>query len=96
MNDAATKKIEIFGVERSVGDEERRIFRRGIAAMFENVRFESLFDRVRELHACVGEKLYAVVVIRIVRCGNDDAGLKIILADEAGDAGCGDNARKSD
>jgi len=96
VNDAAAKKIEIFGVERGVGDEERRIFRRGIAAMFENVCFESLFDGVRELHACVREKLYAVVVVGIVGCGNDHAGLKIILADEAGDAGCGDDACKGD
>ena len=63
--------------------------------MLEDVRFESLFDRVRELHTCVGEKLHAVIVVGIVRGGNDDAGLKIVLANEAGDAGCGDDARKS-
>ena len=96
VNDAAAKKIEIFGVERSVGDEEGRIFRRRIAAMLEDVRFERFFDGIRELHACVREKLYAVVVVRIVRGGNNDAGLKIILANEAGDAGRGDDASKSD
>ncbi len=95
VNDAAAKKIEIFGVERGVGDEERRIFRRRIAAMFENVRFEGLFDRVRELHACVREKFYTVVVVRIVRGGDNHASLKIILADEAGDARSGDNASKA-
>lgn len=62
--------------------------------MLEDVRFESLFDRVRELHTCVGEKLHAVIVVGIVRGGNDDAGLKIVLANEAGDAGCGDDACK--
>jgi hypothetical protein len=96
VNDAAAEKVEIFGVERGIGDEERRIFWRGIAAMFENVGFKFFFDGVRELHACVREKLYAVVVVRIVRGGNDDAGLKIILADEAGDAWRGNNACKSD
>src|SRR5579859_511548 len=42
------------------------------------------------------KKFYAVVVIRIVRGGNNHAGLKIILADEAGDAGGGDDACKGD
>ncbi len=94
--DAAAKKIEIFGVERFVGDKERGIFRRRIGAMPKNVRFESFFDGIGELHAGVREKLYAIVVIRIVRSGNNNSGLKIILADEAGDAGGGDDARKSD
>jgi hypothetical protein len=96
VNDAAAEKIEIFGVERSIGNEERRIFRRRIAAMFENVGFESLFDGVRELHACMREKFYTVVVVRIVGGGNDHASLKIILANEAGDAGRSDDASKSD
>jgi hypothetical protein len=62
--------------------------------MLEDVSFEGFFDGIRELHARVGEKLYTIVVIRIVRGGNDDAGLKIILADEAGDAGRGNDAGK--
>jgi hypothetical protein len=94
--DATAKKIEIFGVERFVGDKERGIFRRRIGTMLKDVRFESFFDGIRELHACVREKLYAVVVIGIVGSGNNNAGLKIILADEAGDAGGGNDARKSD
>jgi hypothetical protein len=63
--------------------------------MLEDVSFEGFFDGIRELHARVGEKLYTIVVIRIVRGGNDDAGLKIILADEAGDAGRSNDAGKS-
>lgn len=95
MNDAAAKKVEIFGVERRVGDEERRIFRRRIGAMLEDVRFKNFFDGIRELHAGMRKKLYAVVVVRIVRGGNNDASLKIILADETSNAWRGDDACKS-
>ena len=49
-----------------------------------------------KFHARVREKFNAIVVIRIVRGGNHDAGLKIILANEAGDAGSGDDAGKGD
>src|SRR5580704_11035150 len=96
VNDAAAEKFEIFGVDRGIGDEGRQIFRRGIAPMFKNVGFKFFFDGIRKLHASVREKLYAVVVIGIVGRGNNDAGLKIILADETGDAGRGDDAGKSD
>jgi len=95
-NHAATKKIEIFSVERGIGHEKRRVFRRRIGTMLEDVGFEDFFNRVRELHACVGEKFYAVVVIRIVRSGNDDAGLKIILADEASHTWSGYDSGKGD
>lgn len=95
MNDAAAKKVEIFGVERSVGDEEGRIFWRRIAAMLEDIGFERFFDGVRELHTCVREEFYAVVVVRIVGGGNNNASLKIILANETSDARRGDDASKS-
>jgi hypothetical protein len=94
--DAAAKKIEIFGVKRFVGDKGRWIFRRRIGTMLKNICFECFLNRIGELHAGVREKLYAVVLIRIVRSGNDNAGLKIILADEAGDTGSGNDACKSD
>jgi len=94
--DAAAKKIKIFGVERFVGNKASRILGRRIGTVLQNVCFERFFDGIGELHACVREKFYAVVVIRIVRSGNDNTGLKIILADEAGDAGSGDDACKSD
>jgi len=92
--DAGAEKIEIFRVEGCVGDEERWIFWRRIKAMLENVGFEGFFYGVRELHAGMGEKLYAVVVVRIVGGGDDDAGLKIILADQAGYAGRGNDTCK--
>jgi len=63
--------------------------------MLENVSFQLFFHGVGELHACVGEEFYAVVVVGIVRGGNDHAGLKIILADEAGNARGGDYAGES-
>src|SRR6202795_5367959 len=61
--DSAAEKIEIFGVEGCVGDKEGWIFRRRGGAMLEDVGFEGFFHGVRELHARVREKLYAVVVI---------------------------------
>jgi hypothetical protein len=63
--------------------------------MLEDVGFESFFYGIRELHASVREKLYAIVVVRIVGRGNNDAGLEIILADEASYTGRGDDACKS-
>lgn len=93
-NDAAAKKIEIFGVERFVSNGEGRIFRRRIGSVLENIGFEFEFDGIREFHAGVREKLHAIVVVRIVRGGNNNASLKIVLADETGDARCGDNARE--
>lgn len=64
--------------------------------MLENVRFEFFFDGIRELHASVRKEFHAVVLIRIVRRGNNDAGLKIILADQAGHARSGDDASECD
>jgi hypothetical protein len=58
--------------------------------------FEGFFDGIGEFHSSVREELYAVVVKRVVRGGDDHAGLKIILANEAGDAGSGDNASERD
>ena len=93
---ATAKKIEIFGVEGCVGDEERGVFRRRIEAVLEDIGFELFFDRIGEFHAGVREKLDAIVVKRIVGGGNNDAGLKIVLADEAGDAGGGYDTGESD
>jgi hypothetical protein len=59
--------------------------------MFENSGFDFLFDRIRKLHPFVREEFDAVVLIGIVRSGDDDADVKIILANEAGDAGSGEN-----
>ncbi len=93
--DTAAKKIQILRVQRLVSVKKKRIFRRRIGAVFENVGFQLFFDRVGELHAGVREKLDAIVLIGIVRCGDDDTCLKIILANEAGDAWGGDYTSES-
>ena len=70
------------------------MFRRGIGSVLENIGFQFELDGIREFHAGVREKLHAIVVVRIVRGGNNHAGLKIVLADETGDARGGDDARE--
>ena len=62
--------------------------------MFQNSRFDSLLDGVRKLHAFVGKQFDAVVLIRIVGSGDDDADVKIVLPDETSDTGSGDDASK--
>ena len=64
--------------------------------MLEDVLFEDFFDRVRELHARVREEFYAVILVGIVGGGDDDAGLKIILANQACDAWSGDDTCEGD
>jgi hypothetical protein len=44
----------------------------------------------------VREEFYAVVLVGIVGGGDNHAGLKVILAHQAGYAGRGDDSRKSD
>ena len=60
--------------------------------MAEDAGFQGFFDGVGKFHSGVGEKFDAIVVIGIVGCGDYDAGLKIVLADQAGDAGSGDDS----
>ena len=62
--------------------------------MLENVEFEGFFGGVGKLHPRVGKKFYAIVMKGIVGRGDDHAGFKIILAYQAGYAGCGDDARE--
>jgi len=57
--------------------------------MFQDSRFDPFLDRIRKLHSFVGKQFDAVVLVRVVGSGNDDADMEIILADEAGDAGSG-------
>src|SRR5256885_1051198 len=60
--------------------------------MFQDSRFDPFFDRVWKLHSFVGKQFDAVVLIGIVGGGDDNANVKIVLADEAGDAGSGEHA----
>ena len=62
--------------------------------MLENVDFQLFLDGIRELHARMREELHSIVLKRIVRGGDDHASLKIALADEASDAGSGNNSSK--
>ena len=64
--------------------------------MLENVFFEDFLDGIGELHPSVREKFDTIVLKRIVRGGDDHAGLKILLSDQARDAGRGDHAGKRD
>lgn len=70
------------------------MFRRRVGSVLENIGFEFELDGIREFHAGVREKFHAIVVVRIVRGGYNHAGLKIVLADETGDARGSDDARE--
>lgn len=96
LKDAAAEEIEIFGVEGFIGWKQGRILGRRAGAMLEDIGFEFFLDGIREFHAGVREKFYAIVVIGIVRSGNDDAGVKIVLADEASYTWSRDNTGESD
>ena len=74
--DAAMKLLRERGLAKS---GERTDF----VAMRSDVEFQGLFNRVWKLHPRVGKQLYAVVMKRIVRGGNDHSGFKIILPHEA-------------
>jgi len=95
-NDAAAEKSEIFGVERFVGGQGWKFFWRDFQAMLEDVGFESFLNGIREFHARVGEEFNAIVVKRVVRSGDDNAGLEITLPDEARDAGSSNNTGEGD
>src|SRR5438128_6841666 len=76
-----------------IGAKDRQRKRGLFGAMLENSGFDFLFDGIGEFHAFVREEFDAIVVIRIVRSGDDHADVKIILANEASDARCGENSR---
>src|ERR1700738_3937130 len=64
--------------------------------MLEDVLFEHFLHNVREFHAGMRKQLDAIVVVRVVRCRDDDAGLIVILTHKTGYARRGDHAGKSD
>lgn len=91
-NEAAAEETEVGGVEGFIGSKARGMLRGGFGDELENFGFDEFLDGVGELHAGVGEKFDAIVVERIVRGGDDHAGFEIILANEAGYAGSGDDS----
>lgn len=64
--------------------------------MLEDIGFELFLDGIREFHASVREKFYAIVVIRIVRGGDYHAGVKVVLSNETSDSRGGNDAGKGD
>ena len=95
-DNAATQEIEILMMKRIIGTKSRQGERGLFRTMFQDSRFNSFLDRVRELHPFVRKQFNAVVLVGIVGSGNHDTNVKIILADEAGDAGSGEYASKGD
>src|SRR5215472_12169979 len=93
-NHALAEKLKIFRVERSIGSKVRRTYCHWIDEMLQNIGFQLLLNRVGKFHARMREELHAVVLKRIVRSGNDHAGLKIILPNETSDTGSGDHSGK--
>jgi hypothetical protein len=75
-----------------VGPKSRQRESRVFRTMFQDSGFDFLFDGIREFHTFVREELDAIVLIRIVRSGDDHADVKIILAHEASDSRRGENS----
>jgi len=64
--------------------------------VFEDARFDLFFDGIRKLHAFVREKLNPVVLIGIMRGGNDDTNVVVVVADETSYAGSGEDSSERD
>src|SRR5579883_475727 len=62
----------------------------------EDAPLDLFLGGIRKFHAGVGKELHTIVLIGIVRGGDDHACLKIVLADQAGYSGGGDDTGKSD
>jgi hypothetical protein len=63
--------------------------------MLEDVGLKLLLDGVGKFHSCVREEFHAVVLERIVGSGDYDACLKVILTNQAGYSGRGDDSGES-
>ena len=90
----AAEEIQILMMERVVRNEISWANCGVFCAISQEASFDLLFDGIGELHAFMRKEFDAVVLIRIVRCGDDDADMKIVVADKAGDAGSGEYAGK--
>ena len=94
VDHAAAQKIEVFRMPGVIRHQRGTPAGDGVRAQAENFRFQRFFHRIRKFHARMREQFHAIVVIRIVRCGDHHAGLKIILPHQAGNSGSGDDAGK--
>src|SRR5882762_503516 len=91
-NEALPEKAKVFGVERFISGDRRRVLRCGLAPVLQDASFELFFDSVGEFHTGVRKQLHTIVFKGIVRGGDDHAGLKIILPHQTSHAGSGDHA----
>src|SRR2546427_11440138 len=92
---ATAEEHQVFRIEGLISYKLRESPRYGFASVFENVGFQLFFDRIGKFHARMREQLHAIVLKRVVRGGDDHAGLKIILTNETCHAGSGNHASKS-
>jgi len=92
VDDATTEEIEILVMKRIICFEVRQWRGNCVGAMFEDASFDFFLHGIRKLHAFVGEEFDAIVLIRIVRGGNDDTDVKIVQTNEASDTGSSENS----
>ena len=91
-DESFSEKFQIFRVQGFISGERWRILWRGLAAMPQYPGFKHFFNSVGEFHPRVREQLHAVILKWIVRCGDDHAGLKIILTNKASHARSGNHS----
>jgi len=91
-NYAVAEKRQVLVMKRIIGPESRQREGNALCTMLEDVRLNSFLDGIRDFHPLVGKGWHAIILIRIVRGGDDDAYVKIILAYEVGHAGSGEDS----
>src|SRR5437899_4604792 len=92
---ATAEEHQVFRIEGLISYKLRERPWYGFASVFENVGFQLFFDCIGKFHARMREQLHTVVLKRVVRGGDNHAGLKIILANETSHAGSANHASKS-
>jgi len=95
-DNSAAQETQILVMKRIVRFEIGYVGRRPFRAVLQDAGFNFLFNGVGELHAFVGEEFDAVILIRIVGCRDHHAGVKIVVADQASDAGSGKDSGERD
>ena len=94
VDHAAAQKIEVFHMPGVIRHQRRTLFGDRFRAQAENLRFQRFFHRIGEFHARMRKQFHAVVVIGVVRCGDHNAGLEVILPHQTGNPGSGDDSGK--
>ncbi len=91
---ATPEEGQILGVKRSVGAQRKRAVPDRIILPTKDISLDFLFNGVGKFHARAGKQLHAVIVIGIVRGGNDHSGVILLAAHQAGHARSGDDTGK--